>query len=75
MEGTMERVNKYFSENGLKVNSDKTQLIFIGSRAFIDRIPDDIKIRVGNSEISPKDSTKDIGVILDSHLSFEKHVD
>ena len=75
MEVVMERVNKYFSENGLKVNSDKTQFIFIGSRAYIDRIPDDIKIKVGNSELSPKDSAKNLGVILDSHLSFEKHVD
>ena len=75
MEATMERVNKYFSENGLKVNSDKTQFIFIGSRALTDRIPDDIKIRVGNSELSPKESAKDLGVILDSHLSFEKHID
>ena len=75
MEATMERVNNYFSDNGLKVISDKTQYIFIGSRAFIDRIPDDIKIKVGNSELSPKDSAKDLGVILDSHLCFEKHVD
>ena len=75
MEATMERVNKYFSDNGLKVNSDKTQFIFIGSRAFIDRIPEDIKIKVGNTELSPKDSAKNLGVILDSHLSFEKHVD
>ena len=75
MEATMERVNQYFSDNGLKVNSDKTQFIFVGSRAVIDRIPDDIKIKVGNSYLSPKDSAKDLGVILDSHLSFEKHVD
>ena len=60
MEATMERVNNYFSDNGLNVISDKTQYIFIGSRAFIDRIPDDIKIKVGNSELSPKDSAKDL---------------
>ena len=71
----MERVNTYFTDNGLKINSDKTQFLFVGSRALLNRLPDDIKIKVGSSEISPMNSVKDLGVILDPYLSFDKHVD
>ena len=49
--------------------------MFVGSRAILNRLPEDIKIKVGSSEISPLNSVKDLGVILDPNLSFDKHVD
>jgi len=74
-ESTVEQANNYFSENGLKVNSNKTKFLFIGSRSYISRIPEDITIKVGSSSIKPSDTVKNLGLVMDSFLSFEKHVD
>ena len=73
-ERTVERANRYFSENGLKVNADKTKFMFVGSRQYISRIPNDLEIRVGSSNIKPSTEVKNLGVIMDQFLSFEEHI-
>lgn len=75
MECTMERVNKYFTENGLKVNSSKTQFIFIGSRQYIDRLPKDLTLKVGSSHLNVNSSVKNLGLVMDNYLSFDKHIE
>ena len=59
-EATLNRAIRYFSENGLKVNSSKTKCIFIGSRAYIDRIPNDTVVKVGSSTIKLSNTVKNL---------------
>ena len=73
-EETIERANRYFSENGLKVNSDKTQFIFIGSRNHIHQLPNNLNIRVGASSIAPSSQVKNLGIIMDNTLDFDMHI-
>ena len=52
-ERTLAQAKEHFNKNGLLVNSNKTKCIFIGSRQNIARIPEEIIIRFGGSEIDP----------------------
>ena len=57
------------------INTAKTQIIFIGSRQNIGRIPDDVKIRFNGSEISPSKHVKNLGVHFDNFMTFDRHID
>ena len=73
-EQTMMKINEYFSRNGLKINSSKTQFLFVGSRSYILRIPEEIRIRVGSAFVKPSDTVKNLGLTMDRFLSFDDHV-
>lgn len=73
-EATICTAKQYFCKNGLMLNSDKTQCIFIGSRQLIKRIPNDTEISIDNSHIIPCNHVKNLGVYIDSTMTFEKHI-
>ena len=74
-EDTLAQAKSYFDKNGLLVNSNKTQCIFIGSRQNIARIPEDVIIRFGSSNIKPNICVKNLGVYFDQYMTFERHID
>ncbi|MEL6989478.1 MAG: reverse transcriptase family protein, partial [Bacteroidota bacterium] len=67
-------LKKYFQMNGLKLNENKTQCIFFGSRQYVSRIPNDIIIRLGDSQIVPSTSVKNLGVYMDQYLTYDIHI-
>ena len=72
---TMSRAKQYFDSNGLKVNPQKTQAIFVGSRQNIAKIPVDTKIDFDGKLISPSSTVKNLGVVFDNYMTFDKHID
>ena len=72
---TLRNAKKYFDKNGLLVNASKTQVIFIGSRQNISKVPENIKIRFDESDITPSKCVKNLGVYLDSYMTFNAHID
>ena len=68
------KVHNWFSLNGLSLNPDKSEAIVIGtgtrqrSEGSLDAIT------VGNTHIQTSDSVKSLGIIIDSKLSFNEHV-
>ena len=74
-ERNLVKVNKYFSENGLKMNANKTQFLFIGSRQYINKLLDDLSIRVNKDYTRPSKTVKNLGVTMDRYFSFENHID
>ena len=74
-ENTLLLAKSYFQNNGLLLNEDKTQCIFIGSRQYISRIPDDIKINFNGNLITPSKTVKNLGVHFDRYLLFDTHID
>ena len=70
----LKEAKEYFQKNGLNVNEQKTQCMFIGSRQLISRIPDNIKIYFGETEITPSRSVKNLGLYMDQFLLFDIHV-
>ena len=73
-ENTLRTAKKYFDRNGLLVNPKKTQCIFIGSRRNIGNIPENLTINCEGYEIKPSNSVKNLGVIMDRYMMFDKHI-
>ena len=59
-EETLCNMKQYFLQNGLMLNSKKTQCIFIGNRQLLSRIPPDIFINCDGEHISPNTHVKKI---------------
>jgi len=74
-EETLTLTKQYFDRNGLLINSKKTQCIFIGTRQYISRIPDNITINYDGNRIVPSKHVKNLGVYMDCHMSFHVHID
>ena len=74
-ENTLTLAKNHFNKNGLLVNSNKTQCIFIGSRQNIAKIPKDVLIRFGGSDITPSLNVKNLGIYFDQYMTFERHID
>ncbi len=55
---TLSSAKAYFNKNGLLINENKTRCIFIGSRALVKRIPNNITINFGNTHITPSKHIK-----------------
>ncbi len=72
-EATLSLAKTYFNRNGLMINPNKTQCLFVGTRPFIRRIPPDTTINFDNALISPSKHIKNLGVYMDCHLSFDTH--
>ena len=69
------RVKLYFNNNGLLLNENKTQCIFLGSRQYLSEIGNNIHVSFNGTVIKPLESVKNLGVHFDKYMTFEKHVD
>ena len=66
-------ISSWMSSNRLKLNGDKTQFIWMGSRQRLSKIRQDALIIQG-AELSPLHSVRDLGFIIDSKLTMSDHV-
>ena len=71
---TFSQTRDYFNKNGLLLNANKTQCLFIGTRAITRQIPENTTLTYANTTISPCKHIKNLGVYIDSHLTFDKHI-
>ncbi len=69
----LSEIKSWFTCNFLKVNSAKTEILLIGTKSKL-RNCWSFTLTVDDSVISPSFQVKSLGVILDSTLSFEAHV-
>ena len=66
-------VRNWCFRNRLLLNPDKTKLIVFGSRQMSLKLHD-FRLSLLGKDISPVQSAKDLGVILDSNLTFDDHI-
>ena len=69
----IEEIDRWISSNRLKLNENKTQFIWLGTRqqlAKVDRRP----LMVGGVQIAPLDMVRNLGVLLDDELTMAGHV-
>jgi len=66
-------VRNWCFRNRLLLNPDKTKLIVFGSRQMTSKLHD-FRLSLLGKDISPVQSAKDLGVILDSNLTFDDHI-
>ena len=73
-EDTLIKCKHYFLNNGLMLNSAKTQCTFIGNRQLLSRIPPNTTINFNGDIIYPSSCVKNLGVYMDRYMVFDVHV-
>ena len=67
------RISNWTFGNQLLINPNKTTLIIFGSRAMVGKVKD-FRLTLLGKEIAPTAFAKDLGVILDSCLTYNDHI-
>uniref|UniRef100_A0A671VP79 Reverse transcriptase domain-containing protein n=1 Tax=Sparus aurata TaxID=8175 RepID=A0A671VP79_SPAAU len=63
----------WMTSNLPKLNTNKTELMIVASKALLHKVGD-LLLDVGGCSISPSTEVRNLGVILDSTLSFQSHI-
>ena len=73
MIGDLVNVRNWCFDNYLLMNATKTKLMLFGSRKMLPKM-EDFSVSVLGENIVPVDTANDLGMILDSHLTYDEHV-
>ena len=74
LEQDLLRVAAWFCENQLLINPDKTKFMLIGTRQSRKRFPSPPVVPFLGKSLEPVASAKDLGMTLDSHLTYDCHI-
>ena len=66
-------IRTWMIKNKLKINDSKTEFLVLTS-SFYKQLFNDLQINVGNTQIKPTSSVRNLGVIFDRHLNLESHI-
>ena len=69
----LESIAGWCCANHLLINPDKTKLVLFGTRQLVSKVPD-VTVPFLGQQLRPVSSAKDLGVILDSGLTFNDHI-
>ena len=72
--GAVASVCAWMTKNQLKMNEDKTEVIRIGTRNKMAKVQGPESLTVMNCEVPFIDKVKNLGVHIDSTLSFDAHI-
>ena len=72
VESTLDTALNWFTQNRLKINPSKTDLLVVKSKRTV--ITENIEIRFGSQNIRPSPSVKVLGIILDACLNWESQI-
>ena len=73
LKSCLDDVSRWMQDNYLQLNPDKTEILFVSTKQGL-QMCDINHMSVANSQVLPAPSVKDLGVILDSCLRLEDHV-
>ena len=74
MNQSLSIASEWFINNGLIVNTNKSNYMIIGSQIKVQSLKDNISISINNNQLQSCDCSKLLGIHIDSHLSFDQHV-
>ena len=69
----LENIAGWCCANHLLINPDKTKLVLFGTRQLVSKLPD-VTLSFLGQQLCPVSSAKDLGVTLDSSLTFNNHI-
>jgi len=69
----VERIDEWMSSNRLKMNADKTQLLWLGTRQQLDKLTV-TDLQLLSARVSFSTTVSDLGVLIDSQLSMSDYV-
>ena len=73
MESCLSVVQEWMSQQYLKMNNDKTEILLISSKPMSRKLHVPL-LQIDNTGIISTSSAKCLGVIIDSHVSLETHI-
>ena len=73
IEESIQDIRAWMTANWLKLNDDKTEVLYIGSSRQLAKC-NKKNIKIGDNNIRCSDTARNLGVIFDSELKFKDHV-
>ena len=73
MEQCIQKVRIWMADNFLKLNEEKTEVLFFGSKNLLSNI-EASPITIGSEHIAPTDLARNIGAYLDKYLNMDSQV-
>jgi hypothetical protein len=73
-EEDLKLVATWFFENKLLINPEKTKLLRIGTRQLLGKLLEETTITFLGEDITPTINAKDLGLTLDSYLTYDYHI-
>jgi hypothetical protein len=73
IEACVAEIRTWMSQNFLKFNDAKTEMILLGKKSQLEQITDP-EIKIGEFKIKASKSVRNIGVQFDQYLNMEEHV-
>jgi len=67
-------VRDWFTENGMLLNPDKSEVLLVASKANAKKFAHGLGVSVAGSQIAYSVNLKSLGVTLDQSLTFDQHV-
>ncbi len=61
------------AQNFLKLNTDKTEFLLVGSKSLVSSQPD-YSINIDRVIVHPSPTIHNLGIMFDPSLSFESHI-
>jgi len=75
LECCVSSVQQWCARRRLQLNEDKSELIWFASRCMLKQLTaKDTTMTVGSAIIKPAESVRNLGVVLDSHLTMQAHI-
>ena len=74
LESCLTSLNAWYCQNGLALNPSKSNALLLGTRKRNQSLSFLNSVNIAGSKICPSDSTKLLGVTLDSNLTLDSHV-
>ena len=69
------KLQDWFTSNGMLLNPDKSEVLLVGSKAQTRSFDGHAVLQVAGTDIPFSNKIKSLGVVLDSKLTFNTHVD
>lgn len=74
IENDLKLVATWCFRNKLLINPEKTKFLLIGTRQLLGNLLEEMTISFLGKEIIPVLNAKDLGLTLDNHLTYDKHI-
>ena len=74
VEDSLSALERWFSQNSLKMNATKTNFMIIGTKQSVKNHSSHLTLRVSGSQVQPSQTMKILGVTLDQTLSWDSHI-
>ena len=70
----LQRIAAWCCSHSLLINPDTTKLLLFGTRPMLNKVPDSFHVTLLGKENSTVPSARDLGVILDTFLTYDEHI-